>query len=97
MLGYPIILPDIRVAEASVRCHHINDVWRLLALKNSPSDLAIEWCAMLWFDTTVFLLTLVRALRLHRRLSGGIVNVLFRDGERHPPVLVPALLMLIPT
>ncbi|TBU35843.1 hypothetical protein BD311DRAFT_648149, partial [Dichomitus squalens] len=60
----------------------------LALTKEQGIHLAIEWCAMLWFDTTVFLLTLARALRMHRRLSGGIVNLLFRDGEAHFCILV---------
>ncbi|TBU35842.1 hypothetical protein BD311DRAFT_647487, partial [Dichomitus squalens] len=44
------------------------------------TDLAIAWFAMLWFDTTIFVLTLARAIQMHRRLPGGIVEILFRDG-----------------
>ncbi|PIL24117.1 hypothetical protein GSI_13869 [Ganoderma sinense ZZ0214-1] len=52
-----------------------------LSLTNAQAiRFSIGWGAMLWFDTTVFLLTLVRTLRTHNRLSGGILEVLLRDG-----------------
>ncbi|KAM5533279.1 hypothetical protein V8D89_013056 [Ganoderma adspersum] len=49
---------------------------------------SIGWGAMLWFDTAVFLLTLVRALRTHDRLSGGILEVLLRDGTIYFGIMV---------
>ncbi len=36
---------------------------------------------MLWFDTTIFVLTLARAYQMHRRMPGGILETLFRDGQ----------------
>ncbi|KAI0636830.1 hypothetical protein C8Q77DRAFT_1154726 [Trametes polyzona] len=42
--------------------------------------LAIAWGAMLWFDTTIFVLTLVQALRMRRHFPGGLLEVMFRDG-----------------
>lgn len=35
---------------------------------------------MLWFDTIIFLLTLYKAVLMRRELSGGLLEVLFRDG-----------------
>ena len=42
----------------------------------------LAWTAMLWFDTTIFTLTLVKALRMRRHFPGGLLEVVFRDGER---------------
>ena len=43
-------------------------------------DLAFAWLAMLWFDTTIFTLTLVQAVRMRRYFPGGILEMLLRDG-----------------
>lgn len=49
---------------------------------SDPSvDLALAWAAMLWFDTTIFVLTLVQALRMRRRFPGALLELMFRDGE----------------
>ena len=45
------------------------------------TDLALAWGAMLWFDITIFVLTLVQALRMRRHFPGGLLEVIFRDGE----------------
>ncbi|EJF65977.1 hypothetical protein DICSQDRAFT_177373 [Dichomitus squalens LYAD-421 SS1] len=77
----PVATPNTPVQRPSGGCD-------LALTEEQGIHLAIEWCAMLWFDTTVFLLTLARALRMHRRLSGGIVNLLFRDGTIYYGILV---------
>ena len=41
---------------------------------------------MLWFDTTIFTLTLIQAIRLRRYFPGGMFEMLFRDGEYSFPV-----------
>ena len=43
-------------------------------------DLALAWAAMLWFDTTIFVLTLAQALRIRRHFPGGLLEIMFRDG-----------------
>ncbi|KAH9857025.1 hypothetical protein C2E23DRAFT_881512 [Lenzites betulinus] len=47
---------------------------------NQANHLVIAWSAMLWFDTTIFTLTLVQALRMRRHFPGGLLEVMFRDG-----------------
>ncbi|CDO72854.1 hypothetical protein BN946_scf185002.g39 [Trametes cinnabarina] len=42
--------------------------------------LALGWAAMLWFDTTIFALTLLRALRMRQHFPGGLLEIMFRDG-----------------
>ena len=49
-------------------------------LRNS-TDLALAWVAMLWFDTTIFVLTFIQAIRMRRLFPGGLLEVIFRDGE----------------
>ncbi|KAH9856356.1 hypothetical protein C2E23DRAFT_882430 [Lenzites betulinus] len=43
-------------------------------------DLALAWSAILAFDATVFVLTLLQGLRLGRMWSGGYVAIILRDG-----------------
>ncbi|EIW60024.1 uncharacterized protein TRAVEDRAFT_70525 [Trametes versicolor FP-101664 SS1] len=50
--------------------------------------LALAWSAMLWFDTIIFLLTLYKAVLMRRELSGGLLEVLFRDGTIYYGILV---------
>ncbi|KAI0328546.1 hypothetical protein GY45DRAFT_1326119 [Cubamyces sp. BRFM 1775] len=45
------------------------------------ADLALAWSAMLWFDTIIFLLTFFKAIQMRRELSGGLLEMLFRDGD----------------
>ncbi|KAI0375040.1 hypothetical protein BV20DRAFT_934734 [Pilatotrama ljubarskyi] len=47
----------------------------------SAPDLTLAWGAMLWFDTTIFVLTLVQALRMRRHFPGGLLEIMFRDGS----------------
>ena len=42
--------------------------------------MAVVWGRQLVFDMTIFLLTLIRSLRIRREGSLGIVNILLRDG-----------------
>ena len=35
---------------------------------------------MLWFDTTIFVLTFYQAIRLRKEISGGLLVTMFRDG-----------------
>lgn len=35
---------------------------------------------MLWFDTIIFLLTFFKAIQMRREMSGGLLEILFRDG-----------------
>ncbi|PIL24118.1 hypothetical protein GSI_13870 [Ganoderma sinense ZZ0214-1] len=51
-------------------------------------DIAIAWAAMVWFDTTIFVLTLVRAWQMHRHMRGGILETLFRDGTIYYGIMV---------
>ena len=44
-------------------------------------DLVLAWSAMLWFDTTVFLLTLARAIRMRYHVPGSLLEIFFRDGK----------------
>ncbi|KAI0636827.1 hypothetical protein C8Q77DRAFT_1094791 [Trametes polyzona] len=50
--------------------------------------LALAWSAMLWFDTIIFLLTLYKAVQMRRELSGGLLEILFRDGTIYYGILV---------
>ena len=50
-------------------------------LNIASADIAIAWTAMLWFDTTIFVLTLARAWQMHRRMPGGVLETLVRDGS----------------
>ncbi|TBU65690.1 hypothetical protein BD310DRAFT_911862 [Dichomitus squalens] len=69
-----------------------------LSLTNGQSfHLAIAWFAMLWFDTTIFVLTLARAIQMHRRLPGGIVEILFRDGTIYYGIIVASTVTNIAT
>ncbi|OSD08715.1 hypothetical protein PYCCODRAFT_48078 [Trametes coccinea BRFM310] len=52
--------------------------------------LALAWGAMLWFDTTIFVLTFVRALRMRRHLPGGLLEMMFRDGTIYYGIMVAA-------
>lgn len=38
---------------------------------------------MLWFDTTIFILTLVQALRMRHMFPGRLLEIMFRDGMSH--------------
>ncbi|TFK83480.1 hypothetical protein K466DRAFT_498414 [Polyporus arcularius HHB13444] len=59
-----------------------------LSLTNEQIDLALAWSAMLWFDTTIFVLTLVQALRVRRYFPGGLLEIMFRDGTIYYGFLV---------
>ncbi|KAM5533278.1 hypothetical protein V8D89_013055 [Ganoderma adspersum] len=60
-----------------------------LSLTNAQGlHIAIAWAAMLWFDTTIFVLTLARAWRMHRRVPGGVLETLFRDGTIYYGIMV---------
>ncbi|RDX56616.1 hypothetical protein OH76DRAFT_1336759, partial [Lentinus brumalis] len=52
------------------------------------SYLALAWSAMLWFDTTIFVLTLVQAFRVRRYFPGGLLEIMFRDGTIYYGILV---------
>ena len=39
---------------------------------------------MLWFDTTIFVLTFVKAIRMRSEISGGLLETMFRDGTFIP-------------
>lgn len=43
---------------------------------------------MLWFDTIIFLLTLYKAVLMRRELSGGLLEILFRDGMPRTPLRI---------
>ncbi|KAH9857026.1 hypothetical protein C2E23DRAFT_720976 [Lenzites betulinus] len=60
--------------------------------------LALAWSAMLWFDTIIFLLTLYKAVQMRREMSGGLLAILFRDGELSAfPILVAVNMVNIVT
>ncbi|OSD08714.1 hypothetical protein PYCCODRAFT_1380531 [Trametes coccinea BRFM310] len=62
-----------------------------LGLTNKQGiHLALAWGAMLWFDTTIFVLTLLRALRMRRHLPGGLLEIMFRDGTVYYGIMVVA-------
>ncbi|KAI0647191.1 hypothetical protein C8Q79DRAFT_925791 [Trametes meyenii] len=50
------------------------------------TDVAIAWSTMLWFDTAIFLMTLVKALRTRHNLKGGLLEIMLRDGKLIPKV-----------
>ncbi|KAI0665123.1 hypothetical protein C8Q70DRAFT_1049292 [Cubamyces menziesii] len=50
--------------------------------------LALAWSAMLWFDTIIFLLTFFKAIQMRREMSGGLLEILFRDGTIYYGILV---------
>ena len=53
-------------------------------------DLAVAWGAQVLFDTFIFLLTLMRSLRIWQERSRSIIEILLRDGvsfELAPPAL----------
>ncbi|KAI0647192.1 hypothetical protein C8Q79DRAFT_610618 [Trametes meyenii] len=53
-----------------------------LSLTNKQAiHLTFAWSAMMWFDTTVFVLTLIQALRVRRHFSGGLLEIMLRDGS----------------
>ena len=35
---------------------------------------------MLWFDTTIFMLTFIKAIQMRTEISGGLLETMFRDG-----------------
>ncbi|TBU65676.1 hypothetical protein BD310DRAFT_984491 [Dichomitus squalens] len=61
-----------------------------LSLTNAQCvpNLSFAWLAMLWFDTTIFTLTLVQAIRMRRYFPGGILEVLIRDGTVYYGIMV---------
>ncbi|RPD80219.1 hypothetical protein L226DRAFT_609155 [Lentinus tigrinus ALCF2SS1-7] len=60
-----------------------------LSLTNEQGiHLALAWAAMLWFDTTIFVLTLVQAFRVRRYFPGGLLEIMFRDGTIYYGILV---------
>ncbi|KAI0665124.1 hypothetical protein C8Q70DRAFT_1049293 [Cubamyces menziesii] len=60
-----------------------------LSLTNTQGiHLSLAWGAMLWFDTTIFLLTLIRALRMRSHLPGGLLHIMFRDGTIYYGIMV---------
>ncbi|KAI0748267.1 hypothetical protein C8Q80DRAFT_1270695 [Daedaleopsis nitida] len=50
--------------------------------------LAAAWGAMLWFDTTIFVLTLVKALQMRHTFPGGLLEIMFRDGTIYYGIMV---------
>ena len=50
-------------------------------IDSHTADLALAWSAMLWFDTTIFVLTFVKAIRMRAEISGGLLETMFRDGS----------------
>ncbi|KAI8998506.1 hypothetical protein BD414DRAFT_533349 [Trametes punicea] len=72
---------DIRLGFAYPRCN--------LALTDDQGvHLALAWSAMLWFDTIIFMLTLFKAIQMRREMSGGLIEILFRDGTIYYGILV---------
>ncbi|KAI0780787.1 hypothetical protein BD413DRAFT_608031 [Trametes elegans] len=62
-----------------------------LSLTNDQGiHLTIAWGAMLWFDTTIFVLTLVQALRMRRHFPGGLLEIMFRDGTIYYGIMLAA-------
>ncbi|PIL24131.1 hypothetical protein GSI_13883 [Ganoderma sinense ZZ0214-1] len=51
---------------------------------------AVGWIAMLCMDTTIFILTLVKTIRVCNHMNHGVQRVLFRDGIVYYGVLVIA-------
>ncbi|TFK83482.1 hypothetical protein K466DRAFT_655206 [Polyporus arcularius HHB13444] len=51
---------------------------------------AIGWIAMLCLDTTVFMLTLVKTLKMRHEMRQRLLQVLFRDGAMYYAILVVA-------
>ncbi|KAI0651321.1 hypothetical protein C8Q79DRAFT_1016927 [Trametes meyenii] len=50
-------------------------------------DLAIAWSSILVFDATVFILTLLQALKIGKAWRGGYLHVMLRDGTVYFGVL----------
>lgn len=67
------------ISEAYVWCSFHDKPYTKLI---NRTDLALAWSAMLWFDTTIFVLTLVQAFRVRRYFPGGLLEIMFRDGEQ---------------
>ncbi|EIW60023.1 uncharacterized protein TRAVEDRAFT_70524 [Trametes versicolor FP-101664 SS1] len=62
-----------------------------LSLTNNQAiHLALAWGAMLWFDTTIFILTLVQALRMRHMFPGRLLEIMFRDGTVYYGFMVAA-------
>ncbi|KAM5533266.1 hypothetical protein V8D89_013043 [Ganoderma adspersum] len=60
-----------------------------LSLSNSQGlHIAFAWIAMLWFDSTIFMLTLVQTIRMRRYIPGGILERLLRDGTIYFGIMV---------
>ncbi|KAI1783359.1 hypothetical protein LXA43DRAFT_1187057 [Ganoderma leucocontextum] len=53
-----------------------------------PVDLSFTWSSVLAYDTTVFALTLYRALGVNSRWRGNILSILLRDGAFYFAVLL---------
>ncbi|KAI0656193.1 hypothetical protein C8Q70DRAFT_921847 [Cubamyces menziesii] len=68
-----------------------------LTEKQSVIHLAAAWSSILVFDATVFVLTLVQALRVGRTWSHSLFYVMLRDGERRTRMLVMCYLSNILT
>lgn len=49
-------------------------------INTSHADIAAAWSGQLVYDFAVFLLTLVRSLRIRRERSRSITQILLRDG-----------------
>ena len=57
----------------------------LLTGRRFPTDLATAWETSALFDAFIFVLTLMRTLKIrkmHHMASGGLVDILLRDGKR---------------
>ncbi|KIM63142.1 hypothetical protein SCLCIDRAFT_1214447 [Scleroderma citrinum Foug A] len=52
--------------------------------------LALAWSAQLVFDTFIFLLTLMRSLRIWRERSRSIIEILLRDGSLYFAIMCAA-------
>ncbi|PIL24129.1 hypothetical protein GSI_13881 [Ganoderma sinense ZZ0214-1] len=60
-----------------------------LSLTNAQGlHIAFAWIAMLWFDSTIFTLTLVQTIRMRRYFPGGILEKLLRDGTIYFGIMV---------
>ncbi|KAI0669046.1 hypothetical protein C8Q78DRAFT_1080899 [Trametes maxima] len=62
-----------------------------LSLTNKQAiHLTFAWSAMMWFDTTVFVLTLIQALRVRRHFPGGLLEIMLRDGTIYYGMMLTA-------
>ncbi|TBU65674.1 hypothetical protein BD310DRAFT_911818 [Dichomitus squalens] len=66
-------------------------------------DFAIAWSALLWFDTTIFVLTLYKSIKIRHEIRGGLPETMFRDGTSsivlsvaHTQLSLPRFAILCP-